>query len=186
MAKLIKLYILNMCNLLHVNTFFLTFKGNFSVLKRASGSLAISSFLHLTFDPGNFFIERKKITHIHTQLLKILAFNLKLVFFHTFSFTIYLGTFPVIRFVSVPSGVDGKELVSKVTTHRKVPSLGGWSAHLAGDPADNAKLVSVGVKVRALSPLNAFRSSEVTKGQISGGDISRDTEKGDKELRALR
>lgn len=65
----------------------------------------------------------KKITHIQTQLPKILAFNLKLIFFHTFSFTTYLGTFPCYSVVSATRGVDGRELVSKVTTDRTVPRL---------------------------------------------------------------
>lgn len=93
--------------------------------------------------------EEKNNTHTHTQFPKILAFNLKRVFLHTFSFTMYLGTFPVIQFVSATRGVGGRELVSKVTTDSKVPSLGGWGAHPGGDPPGNADLPAVGGKVRS-------------------------------------
>lgn len=59
----------------------------------------------------------------------------------------YLGTFPVIQFVSDTQGVDGRALVSKVTTDRKVTSLGDSSAYLGGDLSDNTDLRSVGAKV---------------------------------------
>lgn len=62
-------------------------------------------------------------------------------------FLIYLGTFPVIQFVSDTKGVDGRELVSKVTTDKKVTSLGDSSAYLGGDLSDNSDLPSVGIKV---------------------------------------
>lgn len=55
----------------------------------------------------------------------------------------------VIQFVSATRGVDGRELVSKVTIDRTVPRLGGWGAHLRGDTSDNADLLSVGVKERS-------------------------------------
>lgn len=68
----------------------------------------ISPFWYRTFNPGNFFLFiRKKITHIYTHHPKMLAFNLKPVFFHTF-FLIYLGTFPVIQFVSDSKGADAR------------------------------------------------------------------------------
>ena len=88
----------------------------------------------------------------------------------------------VIQFVSATRGVDGRERVSKVTTGRTVPHLGGLSAYLSGAPQTVQTFSHWESRRGPLSPLNALRSSKVMSEQLSGRDISRDTEK---EVRAL-
>lgn len=80
----------------------------FSVFPVASHLYRMSHLI-----PGTFYWGRG-IKHIHTRLPKILAFDLKLVFFHTFSFSTYLGTFALFSCLS-DSGCRGGALVSKVT-----------------------------------------------------------------------
>ena len=66
--------------------------------------------------------------------------------------------------MSDTKGVEGRELVSKVTTDRELLGLESWSAHLEGDTIDNADINSVIVKVRSLFSMKYLEILKSDKG----------------------
>lgn len=88
--------------------------------------------------------------------------------------------------MSDTKGVERRELVSKVTTDRKLSGLGSDSAHLEGDTTDNADINSVIVKVRSPFSMKYLEILKSDGRQISGGNISRETEREDNKLKALQ
>lgn len=126
----------------------------------------ISPFLYLTFDPGNLFLFRggkKNNTHTHPTS-KNISLQSKIGFLsHIFLYNLSWHL-PCYSIVSDTKGVEGRELVSKVTTDRELLGLESWSAHLEGDTIDNADINSVIVKVRSLFSMKYLEILKSDKG----------------------